>query len=235
MGQGTNTNTVQSPTPEDLAAGKGVYEQSCAYCHGLNGDGNGPVAPFLDVRPRDFTSGVYKFRSTASGTIPTDWDLMESLTAGIHGTSMVGWAALPEAKRWQLIHFIKTFSRAFDGQGDLETIRIGTPPPSTQESIRRGRQVFMDFGCWTCHGYGGKGDGPSAKFLRDAFGDPSVPRDLTEGDNYGRGYSPREIYQTLVTGLDGTPMPSYREAFEGNEEDLWHLAHYVRFLAGEDR
>ncbi|MEE9167601.1 MAG: c-type cytochrome [Candidatus Neomarinimicrobiota bacterium] len=235
VGQGGQARTIVSPTPGEIAAGKVVYEQSCAYCHGLNGDGNGPVSAFLDVRPRDLASGIYKFRSTASGKIPTDWDLMQSVTRGIHGTSMVGWSSLAETKRWQLVHYIKTFSDVFDGEGDIETIPIGTPPPATQESIQRGKEVFMDFGCWACHGYGGKGDGPSAKFLQDSFGDPSVPRDLTEGDNYGRGHSPSEIYQTLVTGVDGTPMPSYLEAFEGSQEDLWHLARYVSFLSGEDR
>lgn len=37
-----------------------------------------------------------------------------------------------------------------------------------------------------------------------------------------------------MTGLAGTPMPSYADSFENPEEDSWHLANYVRSL-GPDR
>ncbi len=60
----------------DAAAGKAVYERKCLLCHGEKGDGKGPGAERLDPKPRDFTSGVYKIRSTASGQLPTDPDLM---------------------------------------------------------------------------------------------------------------------------------------------------------------
>lgn len=232
LGQSMETKSPISPSAENVALGKALYERSCVYCHGLDGDGNGPVTPYLDLRPRDFTTGVYKFRSTASGQIPTDWDLMQSVTAGIHGTSMVGWEALDEIKRWQLIDYIKTFSGRFAESEDFEIIAVGSPPGATQESVKRGKQLFTDYGCWQCHGHGGKSDGPSSKLLIDDFGYAIIPRDLTKGDNFGLGHSPREIYQTLATGINGTPMPSYLGAFEGKEDELWDLANYVSFLAG---
>lgn len=231
LGVGQQESTA---TPENISAGRATYERSCAYCHGLAGDGEGPATPFLDVPPRDFTTGIYKFRSTASGQLPTDWDLMRTLTKGIHGTSMVNWNALAEAKRWQVVHYLKTFSDRFDKEAAGAVVAIGHPPGMTLERIQRGKQIYMDAECWQCHGYGGKGDGPSAPTLIDNFNRPIVPRDLTTGENFGRGHSPREIYQTLVTGIDGTPMPSYQDSFEGMEDILWDLVYYISFLAGED-
>jgi mono/diheme cytochrome c family protein len=36
-----------------VAAGRLEYENYCMACHGINGDGNGPVAPFMTPRPTD--------------------------------------------------------------------------------------------------------------------------------------------------------------------------------------
>ena len=232
-GQGVETGTLISEKAEDIGAGKILYERSCAYCHGLAGDGEGPVAPFLDVRPRDFTTGIYKFRSTASGQVPTDWDLMRSIRKGMHSTSMVGWEALNENQLWQLIHYIKTFSpERFEMPVDI--IPVGPPPEASQERINRGRQLYVDAGCGSCHGLSGKGDGPSAPLLKDNKGDPILSTDLTKGENYKGGHRPGDIYRILMTGIDGTPMPSYRGTFEDMGADPWDLVHYLRLLAGEE-
>jgi len=47
-----------------------------------------------------------------------------------------------------------------------------------------------------------------------------VPYDFTHG-NYKVGSSPSDIYRTLVTGLDGTPMPAFEAsivAFPGGPD-----------------
>jgi hypothetical protein len=64
-----------------------------------------------------------------------------------------------------------------------------------------------DAGRFTCHGIEGKGDGPSASELKDFWGRSIQPTDLTRP--LKRDSTPKAIYQILVTGLDGTPMPSY--------------------------
>ena len=73
----------------DAAAGKALYDRKCAGCHGVKGDGNGPAAELLTPRPRDFTSGVYKIRSTVN-RVPTDQDIFRTITDGMPGTSMPG-------------------------------------------------------------------------------------------------------------------------------------------------
>ena len=87
----TGAGTAGAASPQDLEAGKQVYTRKCAQCHGDDGQGTGPAANEVFPRPRDFTRGIYKIRSTPSGTVPTDDDLFRSITNGLPGTSMPGW------------------------------------------------------------------------------------------------------------------------------------------------
>jgi mono/diheme cytochrome c family protein len=63
-------------TVEAQPRGKAVYDAHCVECHGVAGNGDGPSAAYLVPRPRDFTSGKYKIRTTESGSIPSDDDLI---------------------------------------------------------------------------------------------------------------------------------------------------------------
>src|SRR5512141_3236072 len=76
---------------QDTAAGKVVYQKWCAGCHGDNGAGDGQGARHMIPPPRDFTGAVYQIRSTASGQLPTDADLLRSIDEGLPGTAMPGW------------------------------------------------------------------------------------------------------------------------------------------------
>ena len=80
-----------------MAEGKRVYDRACGSCHGRSGDGKGPAAKYLNPPARDFTMGEYKFRSTPSGTIPTDDDIARTIIEGVNGTSMPAWkrASIP--------------------------------------------------------------------------------------------------------------------------------------------
>src|SRR6476661_7381401 len=77
---------AQTPAAPSGAAtappGKAVYDAHCSECHGSTGQGDGPAAPFLTPRPLDFTSGKYKIRTTETGSIPTDADLLRSVADG---------------------------------------------------------------------------------------------------------------------------------------------------------
>jgi cytochrome c oxidase cbb3-type subunit 2 len=82
--------------------------------------------------------------------------------------------------------------------------------------------------CANCHGDGGKGDGSSAPTLRDDWGQPIVPRDFTSGP-LKVGDAPEDLYKTFITGLNGSPMPSFVEAGL-TPDDAWALVAYVRSL-----
>jgi mono/diheme cytochrome c family protein len=206
--------------------GRVVYEQNCAVCHGTSGDGRGMAQMMLRTKPRDFREGIFKFRSTPTGSLPTDEDLFGTISKGLRGTGMIAQGHLSEDERRAVVEYVKTFSERFRSRAPRSPVVVAEPPPRTPALVAKGRKLFEEAGCSACHGAEGKGDGPSASELRDRWGYPVPPADLTRP--LKRGSTARDIYTTLATGLDGTPMPSYEAAL--SEEELWALAHYVASL-----
>lgn len=211
--------------PDDqVARGKAVYERRCVGCHGAKGDGNGPAATFLDPRPRNFTIGAFKFRTTPSGSLPTDGDLYRTLARGVRWTAMPTWHELPEKDRIAVIAFIKTFSSRWKEEKPEPPIVIGDPPEPAPELLVRGKELYTKAKCFQCHGDGGKGDGPSADELEDDLKFKIRPADFTKGQFKGGG-DVRDIYRTMTTGLDGAPMPSFVDSMKDDER--WAISYYV--------
>ncbi|MBI4590262.1 MAG: c-type cytochrome [Candidatus Rokubacteria bacterium] len=214
-------------TAENVERGKRIYVKRCEVCHGEKGDGQGPVAPYLNPRPRDLVAGSYKLRTTQSGEPPTDEDLFRVVTRGVPGTAMSGWTTLSEEDRWLVIGYIKQFSGdAFKEKGTV--IKPARDVAASPESIAKGKALYQKAKCWECHGQAGRGDGPAAPTLKDDAGDFIQVGDLTKGWRMKGGRETRDLFLRFSTGLDGTPMPSYADSF--SEEDRWALAHYVRSL-----
>lgn len=213
----------------DIALGKTLYKQQCVICHGAEGKGDGPAAAFLYPKPRDFTRGIFKIRSTPS--LPTDEDLFRTISQGIPGTLMPSFEYLSEEERWALVAYVKSFSEEFEEAQSLEPITIPEPPPETPELMALGQALYKDAGCFQCHGARGKGDGPSAGALTDEWGDPIVPYDFTIPGRMKGGSSVEDIYRTLAVGIGGTPMPAYGDAL--SDEQIWAVAYYVRSFEEE--
>ncbi|MBI3755806.1 MAG: c-type cytochrome, partial [Deltaproteobacteria bacterium] len=193
----TPAKTKLQKTPEAVEKGKLIYYKRCSFCHGLKGDGDGPAAHQMIPRPRDFTKGLYKFRTTNSGELPTDEDLFRTISRGIPGTPMQTFDSdkikngLTEDERWQVIYYIQTFYHDFaDPEFDpyKQVVKVAKEIPSSPESIEKGKKIFKEMKCWECHGDGGKGNGPNAPKLKDKFrSDPILPFDLTKGWRYKAG------------------------------------------------
>ncbi len=220
------------------AEGAVVYARYCVGCHGANGDGKGPAAAMLLVKPRDFTKGIFKFRSTPSGTLPTDEDLYKIISRGVYRTSMPDWALLTERQRLAVIQYIKGFYPDWGKRGAGAPIYIPKPPPfvGTPESTARGQELYAMIGCPTCHGDTGRGDGPSAKTLApDIWGNLQKPFDFTKG-RLKSGPTVQDIYRTFMTGINGTAMPSFADIFaepDGEnikEGDAWNLVSFILSL-----
>jgi mono/diheme cytochrome c family protein len=212
----------------DAKRGKALYGRYCIYCHGPEGDGRGESAPYLDPKPRDFTKAVFKCRSTPSGSLPLDSDLYDTITRGIHASGMPSWKPLLRQERADLVAYIKTFSTAFQEEKPGAPVAIPTEPPSSPESIKRGAELFQSMNCASCHGKDGRGHGPSAAALTDSKGYPITPFDFTSGTRFKCGESNQDMFRDLVTGLDGTPMPSFATAM--NEDQRWDVVHFIRTL-----
>jgi DMSO reductase family type II enzyme heme b subunit len=238
-----SVGSVLLPSPfslraQDTTHGKVVYEKWCAGCHGDVGAGDGPAAAYMLPRPRDFTGAIYKIRSTASGQLPTDADLMRAIDDGLPGSAMPAWRTrLSESERRDVRAHLKTFSSFFaDTSQHVEALKFGSAPGggSGAEALKVGRQFYDSIGCRKCHGDQGRGDGPSAPTLKDDAGFPIFAADLHQNWLFRGGATVDDIYRRLRTGLDGTPMPSFSDLIDQKfltEEQLWRLAQYVRSLS----
>jgi cytochrome c oxidase cbb3-type subunit 2 len=212
----------------NAAAGKEFYRRWCVGCHGTEGNGEGENAPYVDPRPRDFTEAVFRWRSTPTGTLPTDQDLYDTITRGIVDTLMPTWRPLTPQTRVDLIAYIKTFSPRWKTQKAGTPITIPPEPPQTIDSVLHGRQLFDQMQCWKCHGPEGRGDGPSAITLTDSKGEPIRPYDFHDGTRFRCGETNEDLYKIFMTGLDGSPMPSFADSLK--PQDAWDLVHFLRTL-----
>jgi mono/diheme cytochrome c family protein len=213
--------------------GNALYQRYCIFCHGKYGDGNGETARYLSPKPRDFTKAVFKCRSTPSGSLPLDSDLYATITRGIHASGMPSWRPLLRQERADLVAYIKTFSPAFQEEKPGAPVEIPPEPPSSPDSIQRGAELFQSMNCWSCHGKDGRGHGPSAATLTDSKGDPITPFDFTSGSHFKCGETDGDMFRDLMTGLDGTPMPSFAGAM--TNEQRWNVVHYIRSLSSSKK
>lgn len=218
--------------------GKAPYDKWCAECHGVDGDGRGPAAEWMLPRPRDFTRAQYQIRSTEPQALASDADILRIIDEGMPGTAMPGWRAhLGASEREALVDYLKTFSAFFDDGTDPPALDIGRPPRATPEALAEGRRIYDEIECWKCHGQSGRANGESAPTLEDDKGAPIRPADLTHNWRFTGGGSVEQIFTRLMTGLDGTPMPSQADLVDGGvitQEQLWQVALYVRSLSPEE-
>ena len=210
------------------AAGRQLYYRYCWGCHGFRGDGNGENAPYLNILPRNFVAATFKCRSTPTGTLPLDQDLYNSLERGLNNSNMPSWITLTAQNRADLIAFIKTFSPRWQTEKSGDPINVPAEPALTLESIKHGQELFQKLECWKCHGQEGRGDGPSASTLTDSNDQPIRPYNFTAGSRFKCGVTNRDLYKIFITGVDGTPMPSFGDVVK--PEEAWDLVHYLRTL-----
>jgi cytochrome c oxidase cbb3-type subunit 2 len=226
-------NTPAATSHVDGMAGKAKsaamdYRRYCVVCHGELGDGNGESAQWLDPKPRDFTLAVFKCRSTPTGTLPTDEDLFDTIARGLDRSNMPPWNTFTKQERVDLVAWIKHFSPRWQTEKPGTPIVIPPEPEVTADRVKAGREVFGRVQCWKCHGVEGRGNGPSAATLTDDLGHPIQPYNFAEGGRFKCGETDRDLFRIFMTGLDGTPMPSFADNLKPDE--AWDLVFYLRTL-----
>jgi len=100
---GADMNKLRVATPQLVEKGKQFYSVQCAVCHGAAGKGDGPGAAALNPKPRDFTSGYWRF-----GGQPTH--VFKTITEGSPGTSMAAFGTLSVEERWALTHYVRSIA-----------------------------------------------------------------------------------------------------------------------------
>jgi cytochrome c oxidase cbb3-type subunit 2 len=212
-------------TMVDANAGKPLYLQYCSACHGDRGAGDGPAAAFLDPRPRDFTTRLFKLRTTATGQPPTTADVLRTIERGIPATSMPSFAFLPDADRRKIAAHVLRLADMLEEPEPTPIADPGPPPPTTPETIALGKQLYADAGCASCHGPLGKGDGTEE--MKDSQGRPIKARDFTTGAFAGGGER-LDLYYRFTAGMDGSPMPGFGDSLDVPQR--WALVDYVHSL-----
>ncbi len=231
-GQGSGP-TAPGPEQAQPAGGQAVYAKYCAQCHGDKGDGRGIAAPLLRPAPRDFTSGKYQVRSTPTGSLPTDDDMKRVIRNGIPGTAMPSFAAALSASQIDsVVPYLQSFSPKFKTQKPGEVIAIPKDPGYSPGQVDAARKVYQSIGCARCHGDEGRGDGPSAPTLKDDWGQQIRPADLSRPWTFNGGASREDIFRSISTGLNGTPMAGFSSAL--SEQQRWQLVDFITSLAGGD-
>ena len=230
------TGSVRAQAPDvgteaQRESGKRLYLKYCSQCHGEKGDGEGYASPHLRPRPRNFTTGKYKVRTTPNGALPTHQDLVNIIRRGMPYTSMPAWPTLSDQEVSDLAHFITTFSPDFTNPENVpKPVPLPSAPASTNESIALGKKLYEENGCVKCHGTLGRGDGPSAPTLTDDWGYPIRAADLAQSWTFRGGSSREDIFRTMSTGLNGTPMPSFLDALQ--PEQRWAITDFIVSLSG---
>src|ERR1700736_4230637 len=210
------------------AAAKTDYRRYCVGCHGEEGDGLGENEPWLDPKPLNFTLGQFKCRSTPTGTLPTDEDLFNTIARGLDTSVMPPWNTFTKQQRADLVAYVKHFSPKFATEKPGTPIQIPPEPEVTADRIKAGQAMFQKLECWKCHGVEGRANGPSADTLTDDQNRPIKPFNFHDQTKFKCGSTDRDLYRIFMTGLDGTPMPSFADNVK--PEEAWDLVFYLRTL-----
>jgi cbb3-type cytochrome c oxidase subunit III len=127
---------VSPPAPPSRAAGRAVFLENCAPCHGADGGGHGTEAQRLELAPANF-------RDVAFMRGETPRDFFNVVTLGRRRSGMPAWGeALTVQQRWDVVSHVWS---------------LATPAPAMAE----GQGVWLAH-CAGCHGAAGDGKGPQA-------------------------------------------------------------------------
>jgi cytochrome c oxidase cbb3-type subunit 2 len=213
-------------------AGASAYKRFCIGCHGDLGDGLGENAQWIDPKPRNFTIAIFRCRSTPTGTLPTDSDLYDTVGRGMLDSNMPQWRPLTDQDRANLVAYVKHFSPRWTTEKPGTPIVIPPEPPVTAERIKEGRVQFQKLECWKCHGATGRANGPSADTLTDDENRPIKAFNFHDSQRFKCGSSDEAMYKDFMTGLDGSPMPSFADNV--TPDQAWDLVMYLRTLQPEN-
>ena len=216
-----------------VSRGKDLFFIHCAQCHGPAGKGDGSAAAFLPRKPRDFSQGIYKIKSSPPDiAIPRDEDLFDTISRGMSASGMPPWEnVLTEPQRRDLVAFIKSLSDMFEGEADPPPLNLEGKLELTAESVERGRAAYLRLKCDECHGP--EGSGPATKSLKDDYGAPIWPRDLTRPSTYIGPFTREALYARITNGIPLTPMPPHPRPGVPDTiaQERWDVVNYVFALA----
>ena len=122
-----------------------------------------------------------------------------------------------------LLGLIVVAAWAQDGGGDqweapARAARKKNPIAADEKSLTLGKTLYIRE-CRSCHGDGGKGDGPSAKDLTKPAGDLTSLKVWKQSDG--------ALFWKITEGRK--PMPSFDKLL--NDDERWHVINYLHAFA----
>jgi mono/diheme cytochrome c family protein len=248
-----------------LKHGQDVYMKRCVQCHGVSGDGNGPVAASLYPRPRDYRRGIFKFTSTPYGSRPRREDLMATLDRGIVGTSMPSFSLLPKKDIEAVVDYVLVLAQrgeleyqlASEAEASEELYEEDVPDyvvvvannwkqaavsltqPLTPQPELTPERVALGREAFLSKGcnkcHGDDGRGHT----KDNIGKDSWGHSTRAADLTSGmlhgGQEPVDIYRRIMNGINGTPMPGFKSSLESEPETIWNLVSYVLSVSNRRR
>lgn len=88
-----------------IAHGKELFLQTCATCHGAEGNGDGAAGAALNPKPRNFHAASAEWKNGTSKR-----SIYVTLAEGIKGSGMASYTSLSIEDRWALVHFIRSMN-----------------------------------------------------------------------------------------------------------------------------
>lgn len=192
------------------------YQQLCARCHGAQGRGDGPIAPYVDPAPRDLTK-------TAFMTTKPMARFVQSVTDGVGGTSMAAWGrVLGEARVRALVDYIFTA----EVKEPIRTLKPRTVPAAnpvapSPASAAEGERIFVQR-CAGCHGRKADGKGPNSTDIVPR------PRNLRNSPFMAQ-VSDQRLFESILYGVQGTAMPPWID-YGLNQQDVGNIVNFMRSI-----
>jgi len=183
--------------------GKTLYDTYCAFCHGLDGRADTPVARLLKPRPRNFTDPVEMARVN-------DDRMYRALKMGRPGTAMAPWGqVLSEPQMGDVVDYVRSLTPPLPAALSVD-----------QLSLQVGQRTYNKE-CAMCHGADGRADTEAARVLRPRPRNFADPIEMARVDD-GR------MYTAIKLGRPGTAMGGWGEM--ESPAEIIDLMRYIRSL-----
>ncbi len=201
-----------TPPPQSTPAE--LYKALCARCHGDGGRGDGMTAAYLDPAPRDLTKAAFMNSKPATR-------LVQSMTQGVHGTSMPPWGRVltPQQINGMLDYVWTEFVKEPRKESKARTVPDRNPMPGTKDSIARGERLFVQR-CAGCHGAKADGKGPNSLDITPR------PRNLRNAAFMSQ-VDDRRLFDSILYGVQGTAMPPWID-YGLSTNDVGDLVNFIR-------
>jgi mono/diheme cytochrome c family protein len=99
---------LENPFGDDaaaIAAGAKIFAASCEKCHGETGDGDGPIAAGLDIKPASLSDGEMMADLSDAYVF---WRITEGGAMEPFNSDMQNFLYYSEEQRWQLVSFVRS-------------------------------------------------------------------------------------------------------------------------------